>query len=101
MGYYLTMPVIYGQQQPSKTEFVGDIESFRKWFNLQNLDFAMVYIDGMWEVHAMHRISGDVYSGEPCNSLTEAIHSAYTTVTGVFKREGIPLHANIRALSES
>jgi hypothetical protein len=95
------MPVIHGQQTITKNEPYGDIESFKKWFDLQNMDFAMVYIEGMWEVHAMHRISGNVYSGEPCNSLTGAIHSAYTNIMGVFKKEGIPLHANIRPLSES
>lgn len=93
------MPVIYGKQQQPQHEFIGDIEAFRKWFDLQNLDFAMVYIDNMWEVHAMHRDNGRVYSGEACNSLTEAIHSAYTVIMAVFKKEGIQLHANIRSIS--
>lgn len=94
MGYHLGMPVSYGNQQPTKTEFVGDIEAFRKWFNLQNLDFAMVYIDNMWEVHAMHRDNGKTYAGESCELLTEALHSAYTSIMQVFKEEGIQLHAN-------
>jgi hypothetical protein len=94
MGYHLGMPVTYGKQQPVKNEFVGDVEAFRKWFDIQNMDFAMVYIDSMWEVHAMHRVDGKTYAGEPCDLLTSALQSAYTFIMRVFKEEGIQLHAN-------
>jgi len=94
MGYHLVMPVTYGKQQPMKNEFVGDIEAFRKWFDLQNMDFAMVYIDNMWEVHAMHRENEKAYSGQPCEMLTDALHSAYTSTMRVFKEEGTQLHEN-------
>jgi len=100
MGYYLGMPIIYGQTRSPEIEPLQDIASFKKWFDLQNLDFAMVYIDDMWEVHAVHRTSGKIYSGEPCELLTRAIYSAYELAKDSFKKEGIPLHANIRPISE-
>lgn len=84
IGYYFNMPLIYGKQiKKHPAEFTGDIEQYRKWFDLHGYDFSISWENNEWKVHTMDRETRYICRGKPSQELTTALHSAYMAIRAI------------------